>query len=210
VDKFRVLAQSPKSTGSLSPLLLPPHCQSIGVAAVKVTLEHLCPQEIFDMILEDYLELIYPITPIVHRPSFRQLVVDRQYETDPALLRLCLSLCAMTISSMHRKIEIYGFGFYASPREMVNRAYQLVMASRLVTVPQWANEPSIDTLLCSLLLGMASHYTESPSQGWVLLNESMHCSRSLGLFQKEAYESRNVINTEICKRAFWMLYIIQM
>jgi hypothetical protein len=180
------------------------------VVTARVLVQHLCPLDVFGLIIEDYLELIYPIAPLVHQPSFLALVTARQYEFDPTFLRLCLSLCAMTIASMHRKIAIYGFGYYSDPKDMVSRAYQLVMASRLATVPQWADEPSMDTLLCSLLLGLSSHYTESPSRGWVLVNESLYSCRKLNLFQELGYQSRTSIETEICKRAFWMLYIIQM
>lgn len=182
----------------------------VHLITTTIKIEHLCPHHIFITIFEDYLQYIYPITPIIHRPSFMSKVASRQHESDPAFLRLCLSLCAMTVSSIHRRVGRYGFDYYETPKQLVTRAYHLVMASRLATDPEWADDPTMDTLLCSLLLGQAAHYTESPSRGWNLINESLYCCRSLDLYEESGYTSVSIVDREIAKRAFWMLYIIQM
>lgn len=168
---------APTINSGTSPL----HLLRIQTAAPNVKIEHLCPLDIFHLIIEDYVELIYPISPIAHYPSFGHKLSSRQYKVDPEFLRLCLSLCAMTVSSIHRKISLYGFGHYSDAKQVVMRAYKLVIASRLMTFPQWAEDPSTDTLISSLLLGMASHFTESPVRGGNIINESIQCSRNLNL-----------------------------
>jgi hypothetical protein len=187
-----------------------PHLESLGLATANVIVEHLCPLPVLQMIVNDYLDEIYPIAPIIHIPSFKSQFSASKYTTDPVFLRLCLSICAMTIASRPKSIDAYGFGHYLAAKEMVSRACQLVTASRVATASEWADEPTSNELICSLLLGTASHYTDSPRRGWVYINESIHCSRNLSLCNPEGYEGMSVLSREINKRAFWMLYIVQM
>ncbi|KAK0112942.1 hypothetical protein ONS95_014660 [Cadophora gregata] len=175
----------------------------------QVAIEHFCPIQIFHQIIEDFLHDLYPIAPLIHVPSFNFQIQESLYQTDPKFLRLCLSLCAMTIASLPRKANIYRFGHYTSTKGMVNRACVLVTASRLATSPDWAETPSVNDLICSLFLGMASHYAQCPRQGWILINESNHCCRSLNLCHQDGYRDLDAVQAEICKRAFWMLYIVQ-
>ncbi|KAG4442812.1 hypothetical protein IFR05_001693 [Cadophora sp. M221] len=202
LQRFRQSAEVPDS-------LLDPHVQPLALVTALVAIEHLCPLPVFQTIAEDFIEHLYPIAPLIHVPSFSSQVQERLYLTDPKFLRLCLSLCAITIASLPRKANIYRFGYYSSTKDMVNRACQLVFASRVATSPDWAESPSFNDLICSLSLGMASHYAQCPSRGWALINESIHCCRSLGLYHKDGYKDLNPVEIEIGKRAFWMLYIVQ-
>ncbi|KUJ16498.1 uncharacterized protein LY89DRAFT_84873 [Mollisia scopiformis] len=206
LEKFRQLKTSglPNDTsgGDARVYLLPN-------AASSVTIEDLCPMTTFHSIIEEFLENLYSIAPLIHVPSFNSQVSECLYLKDARFLCLCLSICAMTISSLPRKASIYLPGHYQSSREMVSRAYQLVIASRLATSPDWADNPSSNDMNCSLLLGMASHYTQCPKRAWSLINESIHCCRSLSLYHENGYKEMTTIEIEINKRAFWMLYIVQ-
>jgi hypothetical protein len=188
---------------------VPPHLQSVGEAARHILIEHLVPLGIFKMIINEYLSLVYPVIPIVHRPSFQRRLSTQDYERDPAFLRLCLSICAVTTSSMPRKIGIFGFGHYHDCRDLVTRAYSLVMASRFASTQDWADTPSMDTLLCSYLLSCASHYTEKASRAWMLMNESLQTCRGLNIWNRDGYTGLSAIDAQIYRRIFWLLYIAQ-
>lgn len=197
---------TPEASVDESPL----HMRNVAQAGGNLRIEHLCPQETFQAIVYDFLDYIYPIAPVLHQPSFRQQLAARVYETDPVFFRLCISVCAFTVASLPRKVSLYGHGSYHKAADMVNRACHMVMASRLATSPDWAEHPSSDDMICSLLLGTASHYTQCPKRGWVLLNESIHCCRALDLYIPKGYEALNIVDQEVNKRAFWMLFIVQM
>ncbi|KAH6672147.1 hypothetical protein B0J14DRAFT_67975 [Halenospora varia] len=201
----------PNSAGSVgtnsSTLEVPPHCLPITSLISSITIEHLCPIPVFYQIINDYLTFIYPITPITHRPTFNSALSSNFHDHDPEFLRLCLSLCAMTVSSLQRRMPSYGFGYYNHADEIVQRVDRLITASRLAT--DELDTASSNIMICSFLLGMASHYVERPMRGWVLINESIQVSRSLNLATKEGYDGRDLVDAEMCKRAFWMLYIIQ-
>jgi hypothetical protein len=93
---------------------------------------------------------------------------------------------------------------------MVKGADQLVAASRLCS-----NEADLtqNTMICTLLLGMACRYTEQQTRGWILINESIQCACFLGLAQEKDlmhknYYEHSIVDEQLCKRAFWMLIMI--
>lgn len=173
-------------------------------------MEHLCSHAIFLQILSDYLDLVYPVLPLVHQPSFRTLLNNHAYNTDVSVFRLCISLCAVTVASIPRNIAKYGCGQYTDVGSMVDRACHIVLLSRMTTEPEWQNHPSMETMLTSIILAMASHYAGRPSQGWGYANEAIDFFRTLELYRREGYVNLNAVEGELCKRAFWVLYIIQM
>ncbi|OAK96078.1 hypothetical protein IQ06DRAFT_352320 [Phaeosphaeriaceae sp. SRC1lsM3a] len=173
------------------------------------SLEHLCDEVVFRAILDDFLDLVYPLIPLVHRPGFRKLVNDKAYTTDPAFFRLCLAVCAVTVASIPRKFAEYGLSRYTNVGAMVDRACHLVLLSRISTEPEWQNRPAMSTMIVSILLTMASHYAGRANQGWSYASEAIQFFRALELFREEAYAGLSLLDGELCKRAFWVLYIIQ-
>lgn len=167
------------------------------------------PRTTFQIVIDDYISFVYPVIPVVHVPSFQQRLSTQDHEHDPAFLRLCLSICAVTVSSIPRKISRFGFGHYEDSRQLVSRAYLLVMSSRFTSSPTWADSPSMDTLLSSYLLACASHYTDKPSRAWLLMNESLQTCRNLNIWNREGYQDLSLMDAEISKRMFWLLYIVQ-
>ncbi|KAF2795946.1 hypothetical protein K505DRAFT_301266 [Melanomma pulvis-pyrius CBS 109.77] len=185
------------------------HTTPLSLPIGDLTIEHLCPRDTFLVIIEDYLDMVYPLLPLIHRPSFRALLDANAYATDPAFFRLCLALCAVAVASVPRKFDIYGGGRYEDVGAMVDQACRMVIISRITSEREWQNRPSMSTMLVSILLTMASHYAGRPNQGWGYASEAIQFFRALELFRKEGYEKLNILETELCKRAFWVLYIIQ-
>jgi hypothetical protein len=181
-----------------------------GTALGDLSIEHLCTPAVFRAIIDDYLDFVYPLLPLVHHPSFRTLVEANAYAVDAAFLRLCLAVCAVTVASIPRKFDQYSSGRYADVGAMVDRACQLVMLSRISTEPEWQNRPLVSTMIVSILLAMSSHYAGRANQGWGYASEAIQFFRALELYQQEGYEHLTVLDSELCKRAFWVLYIIQM
>jgi hypothetical protein len=68
----------------------------------------------------------------------------------------------------------------------------------------------MDSMLVSIVLTMASHYAGRPNQGWGFASEAIQFFRALELYRREGYERLSGLERELCKRAFWVLYIIQM
>ncbi|KAF1959491.1 hypothetical protein CC80DRAFT_489621 [Byssothecium circinans] len=174
-----------------------------------LSIEHLCPKAAFGAIIDDYLQLVFPLLPLVHRPSFRASIEAAAYTADPAFFRLCLAVCAVTVASIPRKFEEYGREKYADVGAMVDRACHMVLLSRIASEPEWQNQPQTGTMIVSILLTMASHYAGRANQGWGYASEAIQFFRALELYRKVGYEHLSLLEGEMCKRAFWLLYIIQ-
>lgn len=189
------------SPASVFPLPLP-----LG----QVSVEHLVREHTFLEIIQDFQDRIYPSLPLVYLPDLRHALDKRLYLTDAACLRLCFALCAVTVASIPRKFSQYSQGAYMDLTEMVGRACHLVLLSRLATNVTWQNTPTHASMVVSALLAMALLYAGSASAGWIHASESIYSFRSLRLYKKESYVGLDSAAAEICKRAFWTLYIIQM
>jgi hypothetical protein len=57
--------------------------------------------------LLDYLEFLYPLIPVVHRPSFRHDLLRNRDVNDKDFLVLIISLCAVTVGNMPRRFREY-------------------------------------------------------------------------------------------------------
>lgn len=175
-----------------------------------LSVSHFAPEPAFLAILDDFIRRVYPVLPLIHIPSFTESLSRRDFETDPAFFRLCVSLCAVTVASIPRKIASYGVTGYKDARELVNRASHLVLMSRITTTPEWQDKATVDSMVVSVILAMASHYAGKPNAGWAYASEAVHFFRELKLYREEAYKDFNAIEAELCKRSFWLLFIIQM
>ncbi|KAF2644815.1 hypothetical protein P280DRAFT_443859 [Massarina eburnea CBS 473.64] len=182
---------------------------NLNLPVGELSIEHFCPKATFRSIIDDFLQLVFPLLPLVHRPSFRTSIESAAYTADPAFFRLCLAICAVTVASIPRKFEEYGRDKYADVGAMVDRACHMVLLSRIASEPEFQNQPTMATMIVSILLTMASHYAGRANQGWGYASEAIQFFRTLELYRKERYEGLSLLDREMCKRAFWMLYIIQ-
>lgn len=176
-----------------------------------VTIGHFISEPVMLKIIGDFVLRVYPVLPIVHVPSFTAALDRRDYETDPAFFRLCISLCAVTAASIPRNVSgCYGSGWYHDAGDMVDRASHVVLLSRVATTPGWQNGARIDAMVVSILLAMASHYAGRSNAGWAYASEAIHFFRELELYKEEAYHGLDPFDRELCKRSFWLLFVIQM
>jgi hypothetical protein len=176
-----------------------PTTLTLNTAVGGLSVEHLCSSAIFHTIINDFLDLVYPVLPLVHRPNFRSRIQQNAYISDAAFLRLCLALCAVTVASIPRKFAEYGAGRYVDVGAMVDRACHVVLLSRISSEPDWQNRPGIDSMTVSILLAMSSHYAGRAIQGWGYASEAIQIFRALELYREEGYANLSVIDGELCK-----------
>lgn len=175
----------------------------------QVTIEHLVSEATLRTIIADYLDHVYPILPLIHIPSFTAAFQARLYNTDAAFFRLCVTLCAVTAASIPRRFESYNALQYKDVGQLFDRASHLVLVSRIQAEPEFQNRPTMGTMIVSVLLAMAAHYAGRPNAGWAFASEAVQFFRALQLYKRDAYAGLGVVEAEMCKRAFWVLYIIQ-
>ncbi|KAG7112374.1 hypothetical protein HYQ45_006850 [Verticillium longisporum] len=185
----------------------PHRLQQLPVGHVSIT--DFVPEYTLKMIIDDFFDRVYPVLPIVHVATYQAAFDARRYETDPVFLRLTISLCAATVASIPRRITVYGSSLYADVGQMVDRASQLILLSRLGSEPMWQDQPTMDTMLVSLALTIAALYAGRTASGWSYAGEAILYFRALELYKKASYVRFTPIEAEMCKRAFWLLFIFQ-
>ena len=181
----------------------------IGIPSV----EHLVPEAVFRDILDEYVARVYPVIPLVHLPTFTARVQARAFATDPAFFRLCMSICAVTVTSIPRNGGTYGETWYRggnNAAEMIDRAAHLVMLSSMSSTPGWQNAATVEGILVNVLLALAFHCSGRQNAGWAYLSHAMLAFRTLELYKKESYAEMSTVDAEMSKRAFWLMFIMQL
>lgn len=180
------------------------HCSSLS----NDTIEHFCSDELLGRLISDYLEYLYPLYPLVHRPRFRADFESKRYQSDPSFYRLCISLSALTVSSSSHNFRHYGFQPEETVTSILEKAHRLVVLSKVSQNPAVGMFPDVHDMICSYILSMAFHCSGSSYQGWVHASEAVLCMRKLSLFRQVSHNDLDEIDSEICKRLFWLMFII--
>ncbi|KAH8674151.1 hypothetical protein BX600DRAFT_433742 [Xylariales sp. PMI_506] len=175
----------------------------------ELTVDHLIPRPTFRAIINEFLERVYPLLPLVHVPEFTARFESGDYDRDSSFFRLCIAVCAATMASIPRQIETYGCNTYQHAGELVQRAVHIVLLSRLSANPFWQNQPCVNEIVVSVLLSYAAHYAAWPNVGWAYASEATHAFRGMKLYTRDAYSILDSIDAELCKRTFWLLYFGQ-
>ncbi|CVK85514.1 uncharacterized protein FPRN_06609 [Fusarium proliferatum] len=175
---------------------------------VPLTIEHLCSEELFEMLISDYLEYLYPLYPIVHRPRFWADFQNKRYQSDPSFYRLCISLSALTVSSSPHDFRHYGFQPEETAISILEKAHRLVVLSKMSQNPAIGIFPGVQDMLCSYILSVAFHCSGRIYHGWVHASAAVLCMRKLSFLRQALNNDLDPIDLEICKRAFWLIFIM--
>jgi hypothetical protein len=187
-----------------------PTSSPIGQGALRLPsppllVELLCPREAFEAIVSDYLTHIYPIYPLVYPPTFQISFDSRLFQKDPGFYRLCISLTAVTVASLPKRFSAYGCYPDTTPLGMVEKASHLVTLSKISEDRHKTHQAQIGDMICSYLLSVAFHYSGNTYAGWAHASDAILCMRTSALFRRESHESLDRVQSELCKRAFWMM-----
>ncbi|CAK7245891.1 MAG: hypothetical protein STHCBS139747_007496 [Sporothrix thermara] len=149
---------------------------------VKITLDEFCPPRAFAAVMVDFFDEIYPISPLVHRPTYENALRNRLYDQDPEFLQLCVAMAAFTVTTFPQRL----------PRRTM------------------AEYPTVAAVVSRMGLSYSCHHSGEFNNGWSLANEAVLMFRELGLYRAEAYKGLSRAGAIISRRMFWVLYIMQM
>ncbi|TDZ53078.1 hypothetical protein CTRI78_v007188 [Colletotrichum trifolii] len=159
--------------------------------------------------MADYLDLIYPLVPVVHRPSFRHDLANNRDLTDPDFFALLMSLVALTIGLLPSRFSVYrsvdpeaGIRF-DTRTAMINCCAD--MCTRQRDASYW-DQISLRKWVVSYVLSVACFQTGQVNRSRMFDVEWLQLSRLLGLHRISEYEGLNCIETQLRKRAFWLLF----
>lgn len=162
-------------------------------------------REAIELMINDYLDLLYPLMPIVHRPSFRADVGRERADHDRGFCSLLLSICAMVVAQLPRRFLDYKkaqwFFEFHTPKQLVVHLEERVLGLRS---QDYFETPTIQKcaiaffLACSYgslnIVGRMSMYW---AEMWVML-------RAIGANDPQTYVGLDFVEAQLRKKAFWL------
>ena len=171
------------------------------------TTDHLCHRALLLSIMEDYLELLYPVIPVLHRPSFRKDLDMERDSHDIVFRSLLIALSAIVVAIMPSRFREYCSAVrplrFRSRTEMVFSCYEMLMALR---TPQYYDEISHSKWAISYLIGLSFFQVGQQNLCRMSEIESMQFARLLELHQNSSYASLNRIEAQLRRKAFWLMF----
>jgi hypothetical protein len=157
--------------------------------------------------MQDYLDYIYPMVPIVHRPSFLKALENDQDREDDGFLALIISVAALVVATMTSRFKAYQSDRcplkFSSRKELIHFCYQKVMGLRTSSYFDELNfqKFAVPYLFFAAFLQLGDH-------NWsrMLSVEAMQLARLLNLHQISDYDGLNCIETQLRKKGFWLIF----
>ena len=154
--------------------------------------------------MSDYLEFIYPLIPVVHRPTFRQDLWRNRDQYDPCFLGLLICLCAVTVGLLPSRFQRYRSSLcFRTRTEMITCCYDMCQRLR---GPQYFDEINLQKWARSYLLNIAFFQIGQQNLSRMLEVEAMQLARLLDIHRITGYEGLNYIETQLRKKAFWLMF----
>lgn len=162
-------------------------------------------REALELLIKDYLDLLYPLMPIVHRPTFIADVDRERGEHDPIFYSLLLSICAIVVSQLPRRFLDYKaaqwFFEFNTPKQLVMHLEERICGLRS---HEYFETPTVQKCAISFFLAcsygsinmvgrMSMHWGET----WVLL-------KGLGVNDAQTYIGLDFVEAQLRKKAFWL------
>ena len=178
---------------------------SSGPYVPNLNISQICGRGLFQTVMQDYLDILYPLVPVVHRPTFQADLNRRREATDPVFFALVVSLMSAVISIVPRKFYEYqqsdpSFRF-KTRKDMVEECHRVVLRSRdidyheVLTLEKWA-------IAYCQSLGFA--HLMSMNRFKIANGEAVMILWTLKCHLASSYDGLDFIEAQLRKKAFWL------
>ncbi|KZL76065.1 quinate utilization pathway activator [Colletotrichum tofieldiae] len=179
------------------------------IASTEYPTDELCSRALINILMVDYLDLVYPLVPVVHRPSFRRDLAANRDITDPDFFALLISLAALTVGLLpsrfrgYRAVDLEAGRRFETRTALINCCAEICTRQR--TASYWDHVNHRKWAVC-YVLSVACFQTGQVNRSRMFDVEYLQLSRLLGLHSISEYEGLNFIETHLRKKAFWLLF----
>jgi len=169
--------------------------------------DDLCNRELLNQIIHDFLQHLYPLIPIIHRPTFLTSLDGNKDIQDKHFLSMLLALCAVTVGIYPGKFREYRCAptpiRFQTRREMIDYCYSLCVQLR---GPRYFDEVSHVKWAISYLFYMAYYHIGEHNKSRMIESEAILFARLLELHHVSAHSGLNLVETQLRKKAFWLMF----
>lgn len=190
---------------SVSPVTLQ---SPISIASGVFPTDSICSRELLHVLMQDFLTSIYPLIPVVHRPSFRIDLSENRDAYDNNFLGLIVAICAVVVAILRSKFDTYrnlhsGPPWAQSRVDVIGRCYSLLISIR---GPEYFDEIGYQKWAASYLISIAFFQVGEHNRARMVEVECMQLGRLLNLHRIEQYRDLDCIETQLRKKGFWLLF----
>lgn len=170
--------------------------------------DSICPRQLFNEIIYDFLDIIYPTVPLVHRPTFIADLKNERDRFDPSFLDLLVAMCATVVAIVASRFHHYCSSAtplrFQTRAEMVSFCFEMIHVSRKA---DYFDEPTHTKWATSYLLSL-SYYHVGFAESSILMRiaEHVQIARILRFHDLETYKGINCIEVQLKKKAFWLCF----
>lgn len=168
----------------------------------------ICPRQLFNEIIQDFLDIIYPTVPLVHRPTFVADLKNERERFDPSFLNLLIAMCATVVAIVASRFHHYCSSTtrlrFQTRAEMVLFCSEMIQRSQKV---DYFDEPTHTKWATSYLIGLCYFHVGFAESSVLMRNaEQIQLARILRFHEPETYKGLNCIEVQLKKKAFWLTF----
>lgn len=162
-------------------------------------LEDIAPRDTILLIIALFFDFVYPLTPCVHKPSYMADVHSRREERDPLFFALVMSTVASTLVQVPRS-------YLPMERHAVRKLAQTCHeASRHISVASYDPPTSMHVVI--RYFDCVYHFCEGhDATQHAAFGEAAHIAVTLRMHEESSYEGLDLIECEVRRRTFWLLF----
>lgn len=165
----------------------------------------ICSKNLFDVMMEDYINILHPINPLVHVPTFRSDLRRQRYDYDFKFWALTISVCAYVVGALPRKFHeyhIYDPTFrFKSRLEMVDYCLKLL---ELGKPSNYMERPNQETWAVSLFASISALHVNLQNRSWAMIRECYLLSQHLGAHRISSYRGLDCVEAQLRKKSYWV------
>ncbi|KAI0034650.1 fungal-specific transcription factor domain-containing protein [Vararia minispora EC-137] len=162
-------------------------------------LEEIAPRDTIMLIIALFFDFVYPLTPCVHKPSFMADLHAHREERDPLFFALVMSTVASTLVQLPR-------AYLPMERHAVRKLAQTCHeASRHISVASYDPPTSMHVVI--RYFDCVYHFCEGhDATQHAAFGEAAHIAVTLRMHEESSYEGLDLIECEVRRRTFWLLF----
>lgn len=177
----------------------------------ELPINQFCSQVVFDEIMKNYIDIIYPLLPVVHLPTFDSDLRALRYNSDRDFLCFVLSMCAAVVAILPGKFP----GYKQSDRNFtycsrLDAVENICAILNRLKKPDYYDSPTFEKWATTHLLGRAFIYLGYRKRLLYYHAEAQAFMLDLEFHRIKSYANLNQIEIQLRKKAFWLTAMVFM
>lgn len=163
------------------------------------SLEEVAPRDTIMLIIALFFDFVYPLSPCVHKPSYMADLHAHREERDPLFFALVMSTVASTLVQLPRSYIPMGRN---AVRKLAQNCHE---ASRHISVASYDPPTSMHVVI--RYFDCIYHFCEGhDATQHAAFGEAVHIAVTLRMHEEASYEGLDLIESEVRRRTFWLLF----